>query len=68
MDNSEIPHATDDRSRIGSFLEMGHRLNSLRSLVCDLLKTNQELRRALLEATSGRIEPPRLVAARCWPG
>lgn len=27
--------------------EMGHQLDSLRSLVCDLLKANQELREAL---------------------
>ena len=34
--------------------EMEHQLNSLRSLVCDLLKANQELREAL---DTGRYEP-----------
>ena len=52
MDSGKIPHATDDCRSIDSFLEMEHRLNSLRSLVCDLLKTNQELREAL-KASSG---------------
>ena len=32
------------------YKEMEYRLKSLRSLVCDLLKTNQELRNALLDA------------------
>ena len=45
MDNYEVSHATGD-----SYLEMEQRLASLRSLVCDLLKTNQELRQILLEA------------------
>ncbi|MCU1249106.1 MAG: hypothetical protein JWQ49_2135 [Edaphobacter sp.] len=53
MDSGKVPHATSDRWRIKSFLEMEHRLNSLRSLVCDLLKTNQELREALLKTKSG---------------
>jgi hypothetical protein len=52
MDSCEAPHATDNRWSIDSFLEMERSLNSLRSLVCDLLKTNQELRHALLEAES----------------
>lgn len=43
---------TDDRWSIDSFRDMEHQLNSLRSLVCDLLKTNQELRDAL-KARSG---------------
>ena len=33
-----------------SYQEMKYKFRSLRSLVCDLLKTNQELRNALLEA------------------
>ncbi|MCU1324510.1 MAG: hypothetical protein JWM43_4159 [Acidobacteriaceae bacterium] len=33
-----------------SWLEMEQRLASLRTLVCDLLKANQELRQALLSA------------------
>ena len=53
MNSCEIPHASDNRWSIDSSVEMEHRLNSLRSLVCDLLKTNQELRLALLEARSG---------------
>jgi hypothetical protein len=53
MDSCEVPHATDDRSTLDSSVEMEHRLNSLRSLICDLLKTNQELRDALRQARSG---------------
>jgi hypothetical protein len=53
MDSCEVPHTTDNRWSIDSYHEMEDRLNSLRSLVCDLLKTNQELRNALLEARSG---------------
>jgi hypothetical protein len=53
MNSREVPHTTDNRWSHDSCLEMDHRLNSLRSLVCDLLKTNQELRQALVEARSG---------------
>ncbi len=53
MDNCKAAHAIEDRWSIDSSLEMEHKVNSLRSLVCDLLKTNQELRRALTEARSG---------------
>ena len=53
MEGREIPYATDIRWSADSSLEMEHRLNSLRSLVCDLLKTNQELRDALLQARLG---------------
>jgi hypothetical protein len=52
MDNGKVRHATDDCRSIDSFLEMEHMLRSLRLLVCDLLKTNQELREAL-KASSG---------------
>jgi hypothetical protein len=52
MDSGKVPHATHDCRSIDSFLEMEQRLTSLRSLVCDLLKTNQELREAL-KANSG---------------
>jgi hypothetical protein len=45
--------ANDTRDTMDSILEMEHRLNSLRLLVCELLKTNQELRDALQEARSG---------------
>ena len=53
MNSREVPHTSDNRWSNDSCLEMDQRLNSLRSLVCDLLKTNQELRQALLEARSG---------------
>ncbi|MBB5343983.1 hypothetical protein HDF10_001962 [Edaphobacter lichenicola] len=53
MNSREIPHTTDNRWSNDSHLEMDHQLNSLRSLVCDLLKTNQELRQALVTARSG---------------
>ena len=53
MDSHEAPHATFNRLRLDSSLETEHRLDSLRSLVCDLLKTNQELREALFAARSG---------------
>ena len=48
MDNNCKPQETDDLMS-GSYKEMEYRLTSLRSLVCDLLKTNQELRSALLD-------------------
>ena len=50
MDNHIQPHEPDDLWAISSYQEMEYRLKSLRSLVCDLLKTNQELRSALLDA------------------
>jgi hypothetical protein len=53
MDSCDVTHATDNRWSTASFLEMEHTINCLRSLVCDLLRTNQELRDALLEARSG---------------
>jgi hypothetical protein len=43
-------HERDTLSDPNSYKEMEYRLKSLRSLVCDLLKTNQELRNALLDA------------------
>jgi hypothetical protein len=49
MGNSEIPHAGNHR-RIDACLEMELQLKSLRSLLCDLLKSNQELRTALRDA------------------
>ena len=54
MDNHNQPHETDDLWGISSYQEMEYRLKSLRSLVCDLLKTNQELRHALRDA---RMDP-----------
>jgi hypothetical protein len=47
------PDETDGIWSAGSYKEMEYRLHSLRSLVCELLKTNQELRDALFDA---RIE------------
>jgi len=46
----EVPHATDNRCAMDASPEAELRLNSLSSLVCDLLKENQELRNALHEA------------------
>jgi hypothetical protein len=51
MDSYKVPHA-DSCWDIDSHLEMEQRLNALRLLVCDLLKTNQELRYALLTVRS----------------
>lgn len=45
MDNYEAFHETRN-----SCQEMEQRLACLRSIVCDLLRTNQELRQILLEA------------------
>jgi hypothetical protein len=50
MDNHWEPLETDEHPDIGAYQEMEYRLKSLRALVCDLLKTNQELRSALLDA------------------
>jgi hypothetical protein len=50
MENHCEPHETDDLWDVRSYEEMEYRLKSLRSLVCDLLRTNQELRHALLDA------------------
>ena len=50
MDNHWEPHETDEQRDTGAYQEMEYRLKSLRALVCDLLKTNQELRSALLDA------------------
>jgi hypothetical protein len=57
MNNHCDPHDSDALCDTGSYKEMEYRLKSLRSLVCDLLKTNQELRDLLLHAgidTRGR--------------
>ena len=50
MDNHWEPDQTDERWNMDAYQEMEYRLKSLRALVCDLLKTNQELRSALLDA------------------
>ena len=44
------PDTTGNRSSVNSDQETELRLNTLSSLVCELLKTNQELRDALLKA------------------
>ena len=57
MNNHCEPRVSDALCDTNSYNEMEYRLKSLRSLVCDLLKTNQELRNALLDAgidTRGR--------------
>lgn len=43
-------YETDDRCGDAFDKEMEYRIESLRQLVCDLLKTNQDLREALMEA------------------
>jgi len=50
MDNNREPDETDTLWSVDSYQEMEYRIHSLRSLVCDLLKTNQELRDALTDA------------------
>jgi hypothetical protein len=60
MDSCEVPHASDNRWSIDSSLEMECRLSCLRSLVCELLKKNEELRHALLEERSGVPLPERV--------
>jgi hypothetical protein len=52
MNNHFEPHGSDAPCDTSSYKEMEYSLKSLRSLVCDLLKTNQELRNALLDAGS----------------
>jgi hypothetical protein len=56
MGSNGEPDETDNLWSIDSHKEMEYRLNSLQSLVCDLLRTNQELRDALFEA-HGNAEP-----------
>jgi len=50
MGSNGEPEETDNLWRIDSRKEMEYRVNSLQSLVCDLLRTNQELRDALFDA------------------
>lgn len=44
---SREPDDTDPHLNMDSYKEMEYKLHCLRSLVCDLLKANQELREAL---------------------
>ena len=64
MHSYESPRASSNSWSIESCRELEQRLNSLSSLVCNLLRTNQELRDALLEATidmqSGQDSQPRV--------
>jgi hypothetical protein len=53
MGNNGEPDMAGNPSNVNSRQEMEYSLSSLRSLVCDLLKTNQELRYALLDAKTG---------------
>ncbi len=55
MDRCEAPHATGNHWNSDSYLEMEDTLRSLRSLICDLLKTNQELRTALIKARASLL-------------
>jgi hypothetical protein len=48
------PENTETSLSMESYQEMQYRLSCLRSLVCDLLKANQDLREAMLDA---RIAP-----------
>jgi hypothetical protein len=50
------PDVSDRIGSVKSYEEMEYRLHSLRSLVCELLKTNEELRDALFDA-HGNAEP-----------
>ena len=52
MDSNYEPDETCYLRSFDSYQEMKYKFRSLRSLVCDLLKTNQELRNALLDAKS----------------
>ena len=50
MEHCELPEAIDHQA---SYIEMEYTVCSLRRLVCDLLKKNQQLRDALSEARAG---------------
>ena len=51
MDSRETIRAIGDGSSMEPSLEVEQTICSLRSMVCDLLRRNQELRHALMEAT-----------------
>jgi hypothetical protein len=61
MGSNGEPEATDSIWSsiwsVDSYKEMEYKLHSLRSLVCDLLRTNQELRDALFDAHGNNAEP-----------
>jgi hypothetical protein len=57
MNNSSEPDQADNLWSVSSYKEMEYRLNSLCSLVCDLLKKNQELRDALAERRQNSVRP-----------
>jgi len=54
MGTNEIPH-TDNHRSTDACLEIELQLKSLRSLLCDLLKSNQELRTALRDAKANLL-------------
>jgi len=61
MGSNYEPDETCYLRSFDSYQEMKYKFQALRSLVCDLLKTNQELRSALLDAKSSANcsdEPP----------
>ena len=53
MDSHEAPRGGDNPSNLDPCLELTRRLNSLSSLVCDLLRANEVLRFALKDAVAG---------------
>jgi hypothetical protein len=64
--NDYCEHQSEVLCDTHDYKEMEYRLQSLRSLVCDLLKTNQELRDALLDA--GIVKHGReAIASRATP-
>jgi len=50
MSHIQQPDTTGHNSSADSYREMEYKLNTLRSVVCDLLKMNQQLRDTLLAA------------------
>ena len=57
MNKGSESDQTDTLWSADSYKEMEYRLNSLCSLVCDLLQTNQELRNALAERRQNSVHP-----------
>ncbi len=62
MERSEAPQSHDAPPSVESHHELQHRITALRQVICGLLKTNQELRHALLQAqatTQHEPDPPK---------
>jgi hypothetical protein len=55
MSHNGQPDATGQSSSMENYREMEQNLNVLRSVVCELLQDNQQLREALLAA---KTNPP----------